>query len=182
VQITSGMKMAGSSYGYYGRDYPSPASTYSGALFLFATNPGFSVNDLISVTGDITEYSCMTQFVVTSYVLDIEEMVEPAMPVSDPAVKTALENAGGTNAAEPYEGMLVKIESVSTVTTGDPWLTVTGGIKVRNDYSLSFDPDGVGAPTTFTSITGLVRFIVAGEYKTYYLVPRNDADIVGTVR
>lgn len=181
VVITSGVRaMSGDTiFGYYGSDYPSSATTYNGIFLMFpAPDPAFDVGDRVFVTsGDVSEYSCMSQITVNSFMNSGSGVT--VTPVSDPAVKTALA-AGGGAAAEPYEGMLVSIADVSKVTEDDPWLTVTGGIKVRNDYGLTKP-----TATNFASITGLVRYIVSGstnQYKTYYLAPRTDADIVAATR
>lgn len=148
---------------------------YSGILVFRPTAvpvTGVQVGDRVTVTGTYTEY-----FDVTEVILSTLESAVPAVPPV-PARVAALDLANGSASAESWEGVLVRVESV-TVLDDMPdapddfgeWV-ITGGLRV-DDQLYSVEPrPSVG--TVIQSIVGIQHH----AFENYKLLPRSAADVI----
>lgn len=146
---------------------------YSGvAVFLGSTVPSVERGDVVDVDGTTAEYLGYTE-IDGATVTFVSASSVPAPAVLDPA-----DIADGGPDAEAYEGVLVRVESV-TVTDANPdapsdynEFVITGGLRV-DDFIHLITPDPV-ASDTFSSLTGIHH----ESYSHYKVLPRDAADVV----
>lgn len=152
---------------------------YSGVLLVFDAEDGFEfdVGDTVDVTGTLDEFTggaAGTETRVQADVITLSTTTATAEPtvISDPSVLAS------DDTAEPYEGVLVKVESV-TMEEALPFgeFSVTGGLKVDDAI---FKYSGVVAEV-FASITGVMGY-TAFEDGGPRLLPRSADDVVSDSR
>jgi predicted extracellular nuclease len=151
--------------------------TYSGALvtpYATATVTGvLSVGARVDLVFEVRQNAKGTNLRASSVTVTGSGAVPAPVVIAVPA-----SIATGGALAEAYEGVLVRVESV-TVTDANPDVAagdynefVVDGLRV-DDELVAIEPDPqVG--DTFTSITGVVRY----SYSNFKLLPRTTADIV----
>jgi hypothetical protein len=149
---------------------------YSGILVFRPTSvpeTGVQVGDRVTLTGTYTEY-----FDLSEVILETLDTVVPGGVPPVPARVSALSLANGSSEAEQWEGVLVRVESV-TVLDDMPdapddfgeWV-VTGGLRV-DDQLYRFDP----RPSVGTVIQSMVGVHHYG-FENYKVLPRAAADVV----
>ncbi len=148
---------------------------YSGVLVYKPSEvspTGVMVGDRVALTGTFTEYFDLTEVVLTS--LDSAMPGAPLGPMTVPAVDLA----NGSSVAEMWEGVLVRVDSV-TVLDDMPdapddfgeWV-VTGGLRI-DDFLFALEPRPTTG-STFTAIVGIHNF----GFENYKIEPRDAADFV----
>jgi hypothetical protein len=132
--------------------------------------------DLVDVAGTLIEFTGQTGNTGTETQIEGTQVTVRGTGTVAPTTMSAADLvADGT--AEPWEGVLVKVENVSIVLFPDGSLMsfgqfqVTGGALV-DDQLFGYAP---GSAEVFTSITGVVRYSYYGDY---VILPRDAADVV----
>ncbi|MCS6856620.1 MAG: amidohydrolase family protein [Sandaracinaceae bacterium] len=152
--------------GYAGVDF-------SGIFVFTSSSPsGRSRGERVSVSGRVSNYFGQWQL-QSATVMSIGVGTEPA-----PVVVAPSEIATGGTRAWALEGVLARVEGVSTINSNPDApmdygeILVTGNLRV-DDWMTSLAPyRSIG--TTFTSITGIVAF----RHSNSKLIPRDSRDIV----
>jgi hypothetical protein len=160
VIVTSGgFSVAETLDGYYVAD--GDQAPWSGMLAVFNVDEGtnFHPGDTLTLTGEVEEAWCNTQFkVITWQAGALSDTVSP--------LTVAAEQASW----EPYEGMLIELKDVEVteVQTGGTY-EITGGLIVDHDFDL------------FLSLETDTSYDLIGQLKTSYgkyrLMPRSLEDI-----
>ena len=121
------------------------------------------VGDIVSVTGGLREYYCLSELVATGATVTGADTA-----VSTPVVEANLTGAG----AEQWEGVLVTLTDV-VVAEHDNFggFSTQGGVLVDDGIFTDMVPADPGC--TYSSLTGVVDF----RYGKYQLLPRNTADL-----
>ena len=154
---------------------------YNGTV---AVNPG----DVVSITGDVKEFYCMTEIAADAANVQVTGKVAPPIPAQ---VQVGLL---GPNSAEPFEDELIQLSDVYVVS---PNTTGTDGkthgecsIGASSGTAVLFFAPGLSftqkdaasgqivtkftAGQHFTSLTGILTY----SFGEWLLKPRTDADIV----
>lgn len=173
----------------YGTTSTNPTSTkfyisdsYGGpwsGIYVYKSETGVQVGDLVTVTGVVTEYFGMTEIGGTTVTVTINSSGNQLPPLS--LIPTnALSNPANPIAAEPYESCFCKVQNVIATTT-------------PNAYQEFYVADGSGAGQiddgcylyghTWSDINiwyqwEEIRGIVDYSSNLFGLNPRNDADMV----
>ncbi|HQL58279.1 MAG TPA: hypothetical protein PLN07_11865 [Myxococcota bacterium] len=144
------------------------------------TTDELALGDVVRVNAEHVDYYCNSQIKVKSLTF-VRSGNVPEPLIIDP------DEIGSQNpeTAEPLEGVLVKVENVTVITT--PFLgsdgkdhggfVVTGEMPVVNDFGLAYMSKNTDSRTVgdeFESITGVVKY----TFGKYVLAPRFDADMV----
>jgi len=183
VVVAPKYKASGSLDGYFVAKAGLTQSTQWNGIAITIDNAqgtDFQVGTTLSMTVDYLEYFCLSELEVKAY-QDKGAGTVPTPAVIDPAVIGSQDAAQ----AEPFEGVLVKVEAVEVTEAMVPgsdgkdhgMFQVTGGLIVANDFELTYmnaatDQREVG--DKFDAITGIVTY----SYGNYVLLPRWDSDMV----
>jgi|GEM_PF-2544654 len=175
-QVTVGGIVIGGSGDFGGFYLGTPGGgPYSGVYVFDSSNPR-SVGDSVVVSAEVTEYYGMTEMYLPEYVStpiftltpDIEPtVVEPSVLVT-PAVSVP------PDAAEPWEGMLVQVDSVAAAsypTEFGEWTVQEGTDTVHVDDTAGY---------TYTAVVGdsmNLAGILTYSYNIWEIEPRDDDDI-----
>ncbi|MFH1812016.1 MAG: hypothetical protein ABIJ09_24975 [Pseudomonadota bacterium] len=150
---------------------------FSGILVTVATGEvTVARNDLVDVEGTLVEFTGQTGNTGTETQLEATHVTVRGTGSVAATVANAADLVADAT-AEAWEGVLVRVEGVSTVLFPDGSLVsfgqfqVTGGALV-DDQLFEYVP---GAQEVFTSITGVLRYTYYGDY---VLMPRDAADVV----
>jgi hypothetical protein len=160
----------------------SPDSSYDGSYFMQDRGGGpwsgiyifefvekYNVGDSVIVSGLVNEHYNMTELVS----IDYSARVGVGKPIQVTVVTPDTIKTGSPN-AEPYEGVLVRMDTVEVFTPRDgygEWFAGIGTDSVKIGDFAEYTYPGLGSTI---NITGCVRF----EYSEFKIEPRNDADIV----
>ncbi len=147
---------------------------YNG-IWVYAPGTSALEGDELVLWGEVLEYNDLTEIYVTAPSTDITVLSTGNVLPSATVVTTA--ELADPKTAEPYEGCLVTVESV---TVGDSDLgygewSVDDDVRV-DDAIYAFEGD-LAVDGTFTSITGLLNY----SYGNYKIEPRYDLDFAGYV-
>lgn len=158
---------------------------YSGIAIYLGTTPKYAngdavlVGDRVGVDGDYDEYLGATQLSAPEFTF----IQKGSLP--QPVLLMAQDLATGGTSAEPYQGVLVIVKTV-TVLNANPdapndydEIAVTGNLRIDdqamdNTKGSTFDNANFTVGQAFSSITGVVHF----TYKNSKLLPRSLADLV----
>lgn len=153
-------------YGHYVADVDG--GPFSGVPIVFeaasAESYDLQPGDIVDVTGELTEFFCLTQ-------LNVDTITE-GTPVAAP---TPVVITGADVAKEENEGRLVKVEGVTISET------VAGGVYRMNPGNFVVSRGGfpfffqLEAGKTY-DITGVITY----NFNEYKLVPRSQADVINT--
>ena len=144
---------------------------YSGILAYADGDCGVAIGDVVDVTGTYTEYSGESEIndAVVTRVSAGTALLPDTVSSADVSTTGAM--------AEPYEGVLVRIEAV-TVTNANPdapsdynEFSVTGNLRVDDAFYRILPDPVVG--DAFLRITGILRY----TYSNTKLEPRSAADV-----
>lgn len=140
---------------------------YSGVMVLtnFDDDIDLSIGDIIDVSGEWTEYYCLTEIKADAGL----DVVGHAEALVEPTAATQAELTG-TN-AEQYEGMLVTVSDATVAEVNSYGEAVLDGGLVIDD---KFDITVPAAADSISSITGLIYY----SYSKWYILPRTSADMV----
>ncbi len=146
---------------------------FSGSAATYPNATAVALGDEIRVDGDYEEYFGLSELTAPAFTL-LGVGVVPAPELLDPA-----DIATGGTLAEAYEGVLVRVESV-TVTDSNPdapndydETEVTGGLRI--DDACWPDLDNLfTVGQSFSSITGVLHY----SFGNFKLLPRFAADLV----
>jgi hypothetical protein len=151
------------------------AASGQGVLVFNPSGEEPSIGDVVDIAGTVAEFDpnpagggTLTQ--LTNSTLADTGTTATVTPVTVPVSTLAVE---GT--AEPYEGVLVKVENVKVTSVPDQagrYTVEAGGATIGVDgYIFQHTPTGVG--TCYTSITGIFDY-----FNQFKLEPRSAADLV----
>lgn len=160
----------GKLHGFYG--FQGDGGANNGALFLTNFDEGleFSIGDVLSVSGEWTEFYCLTEIKIAK--AEKTDTIDGTTPISDVTFADLAAGAG-----EKWEGTIVRLPACKVAEAknqyGEVMMedTTTGDqAMVKMEFDFEFDP-AVGA--TFTEIVGGVTF----NFGNYKVVPRFLEDI-----
>jgi predicted extracellular nuclease len=128
--------------------------------------------DVVNVTGEYAEFFGMSQLVVKQ-AANLSVVGSDAVPA--PAIVTPAEVARDNSAAEPWEGVLVRVENVSVAEPNDGFgqYLLTGGALVGNAFVDPLPQVQVGG--TFSSVTGPLHY----SYSEFKIQPTGPSDLAG---
>jgi hypothetical protein len=142
------------------------------AIYLGSSSTAVTIGDIVDVDGVYEEFLGKTEISGATVAF-----VAAGTPLTGEVVAAADLATGGT-LAEPYEGVLVTVTSV-TVTDANPdapsdynEFAVTGDLRV-DDLMFLITPDPI-VDDTFTSLTGILDY----AFYDHKLQPRASADVV----
>ena len=145
-----------------------PQGPYRGIFVFAGPSTPYQVNegDSVRIMGIVKEYYNLTEMDVSN---GLVETINTGLPLPDPVIVPT-----GTASSEPYEGVLVRVDSAICV---DPdlgygeWAVDDGsGSLIVDDLGVPYSPDS----GLMYSVTGPIYFSF-GEYK---IEPRDSSDIV----
>lgn len=145
--------------------------------------PTLSPGDRIQVTGTVSNYNGILEMTDVA----IEKTAAGSVP--DPLVLTVADLIGTTGAGEKYEGMLVRINTITSMTGTWPTLGNNGTLNIKDASSSSTlqlridsdtDCDGSTKPVAPFDVIGVLgQYDTTAPYNTgFQLNPRMRADIV----
>ncbi|HEY8375588.1 MAG TPA: hypothetical protein VIK91_03825 [Nannocystis sp.] len=171
VVVTSPLTFKGD--GFFVQD--PMGGPYSGIYVYINQNPDMLApkpGDVVTITGLYTEYYDASQ-ISAGKAGDI--VLGGTDTVPDPIVVAPADLVDPAT-AEPYEGVLVRVEDVTVATAADnfgEW-TIDAGLHVDDLFFAAADWPKPNPGDTFSSITAPLHY----SFENYKLVPRTAADLV----
>lgn len=169
VVVTSGLTADGK--GFFVQE--PEGGEYSGIYVYLQgtlTDLDFYQDDLVDVTGTVTEYYDWTEFTVTSS--SAIQVVGELSGGPDPEVLTDTEGYSPED-WEPWESVLVSLpdQTVESALNSYGEVELSAGIKADNMF-FDFDTE-FGA--TYTAVVGLIEY----NFSEFKIGPRDDGDLQG---
>jgi predicted extracellular nuclease len=170
VVTTPAMSISSGKFRAYHVQEPE-GGPWSGILVLFEADgnpPSLKVGDVLDVSGDWTEYYCLSEIRAAAWTLHLPWTGSHHPGAVDPTVL-----ATAAPGAEAWEGVLVAVED-ATVASVDQYgdLILQGsGLRVDNEFVGAFE---VQPGATFSTILGVVYY----TFEEYRLLPRSLDDLL----
>ncbi len=176
VTLTGVIVTATSEYGFWVQE---PAGGEYSGLWIYVgsgwedTYSTVAEGREVTVTGEINEYSGLTELDFSLGGGSVSVTGSPGLPSAEVLTLTELQGS----ASEPWEGVLVEVRGVEVE---DPdlgygeWSVTDGSATILVDDAMT-EPSTLRAGTTFTAITGLWHY----SYGDYKLEPRGSGDFSG---
>lgn len=134
---------------------------------------GAVVGDLLTVDGTVSEFATLTEILPDSIVA----AGGGASPV--PVTNASVETLAGSEAGEPYEGVLVRVNNVRVVAVGaGNQITLadnSGHSIVMDDVAWGYNPVDYPVLTCIQSVTGVMHVDTVNGIRV--LAPRFSGDI-----
>ncbi len=140
---------------------------YSGIKVIVAagTAPALAIGDVITLTGSVKEFYCVTEIEAAS----IQKTGTASVP--SPEVVTSANIAAEDANSEQWEGVLVQVQSTKVESVDNyGGVTLTGGAYIDSD--IFDDWTRPSANCEYTMVTGVLDY----SFNQYRLLPRNAAD------
>lgn len=168
VEVASGvMDVSGSLVGYFVQE--GDGGTNSGVLVVFnsSSDPGLSIGQVINLTGDWTEFYCLTEINATTH-----EVVAGTGVIEESLVTTA-DNFQSDDDVEAWEGAAARVESITISEVDEHGAALVQGSGLIIDGSYLSGGDATTFTSTFVASAtfSVVHGFIYYSYDAWRLVP-----------